>query len=201
MSNAIVPPSPPTRKINLTVNILRLIDQRPDLYNETTRELRVPYPEEFLRSTNRRFVNVISIRAIQLRKKWTASVQTKENGNTVILSDEQLIAKDANIDSWEEYLPDLYTLHASFVHDDYNDDKTVAWLNEPMTEPRRYEQFQIERDFRLWVVDAAAELPNQRVDLCNPQNPNGGFLRLPIKKDYTMYKYYYVLVVQLLLEF
>ena len=214
MANAVIPPSPPTKSITLSVNVFRTISEHPDWYHASTRELEIPFPEEFQRSTNRRFVKVLSIRAIQLRKLWydedddpvsvTIAIPKADGSgvDTREKTDAELIAANCSIKSWEEYLPDLYTLHASFIYDDYNDDQTVAWLNEPLTEPRVYEQFQNNRTFRLWVVDSAAEKYNKRVDLSKPYDKSNGFLHLPITNNIVdSYKYYYVLVIQLLLEF
>ena len=181
MSNAIVPPSPPTRKITFSVNVFRIISEHPDWYHSYSRELEVPFPEEFVRSDNQRFVKGLSVRAIQLRKIWSGQVYTPEEMmekekliQPRIASDAELKADGSYVRDWTEYLPDLYTLHASFVHDDYNDNHTVAWLNEPLTAPRVYEQFQKERSFRLWVVDSTAEPSSSEYDKrINLHNPSG----------------------------
>ena len=246
-------------------------------YSADRKELEVKFPEEFVRSQNRRFVSVLSIRAIQMRRKFnipfyekllltpeekeTAQQKldnleeelTPEEKNKVLqaastddalgvldvlvpnrnkkknlptLSDISRVRKtdrfphsvfdvlqpyerrNATLQEWDEYIPDIYTLHCTFVHDAYNDDYTVAFLNEPLSVPRKYEQFQNQTSFKLWISDSTDNSPEpfkNRVDLLYPVK---SFLKLLKFQEFkldvweTMMRLYsYVLIIQLELEF
>ena len=114
----------------------------------------------------------------------------------------------ATLKAWNEYLPDIYTLHCTFVHDQYNDDYTVAFLNEPLTIPRKYEQYQNQQTFKLWVTDStddSTEPYANRVDLLHPVR---SFLKTGVFNntkdeilDTLKQLYQYVLIIQLELEF
>ena len=209
MANALVPPSSPTHRINLTINVTKImkdIIENPAknvMYSTSRRELEIPFPEEFVRSTNRRFVNVISVRTVQLQREYRRAVWEEKNGENVRFTLDRINKDKIALDNWVEYLPDIYTLHCSFVHDEFNDERTVAWLNEPLTAPHRYEQFQTERSFRLWIENSA---DGTRVELDKLINVPYEIADLPFVCPPRKWgpKYYYneyVVVVQLELEF
>ena len=245
-------------------------------YSEDRKELEVKFPDEFVRSQNRRYVNVISVRAVQMRREYNgpilgtllltpreqtsayrkmahmknlrqdtkdkvltaashddgegildALVPTRDktkpypnlsdtnpliytfNGNdrTKVLNRGQ--TRHVTLKEWEEYLPDIYTLHCTFVHDQYNDDYTVAFLNEPLTVPRKYEQYQNQPSFRLWVADSTDNSPESFANRIDLEHPVKSFLKQQFKfkelqkdvYDSLCRLYSYVLIIQMELEF
>ena len=263
---------------NYRLSLCNFALERGAEYSADRKELEVRFPDEFVKSQNRRFVSVISIRAVQMRRRFNipfyerllltpaqkdSALQklddlregdhvTEEERNKVLTAaskDDALGVLDVliperdktkplptlseisrikvrerypentdvlnpterrnvTLQSWDEYIPDIYTLHCTFVHDQYNDDYTVAFLNEPLLTPRKYEQYQNQPAFKLWVADETdnSEEPfANRVDLMYPVK---SFLKLLKFKEMeddvwnTMLRLYsYVLIIQMELEF
>ena len=203
-------PEPQNSQI-ITVNVVNRAEQldktpaNKRLYNEETKELEVFYPEEFTRSENRKFVTVLSVRAVKLRKKWSENVIDVIDNEDYEKTDAELENANVKLVSWEDFIPDIYTLHCSFVQYPFNDDSLVCFLNDPLTTPRRYEQFSTERSFKIWVRDITLSEDEigeglgyeNRLDLKELD-----FLGLvPDEGDEDKYKEYQALIIQLRLDY
>ena len=81
------------------------------------------YPEHFIRSGRRKFVHVIAAH--------------------LFVTDE-----DNNYSK-----PTMCSLHASFVQDDDYENGFVCMINTPLYKRKKYEQFNNERSFRIWLED------------------------------------------------
>ena len=123
-------------------------------------ELVIPYPEEFVRSPNRKFVRVVSTRFIIQKPVYD------ENSNDLILPMQPYLMmttldypEDYNsmndfLEADEKLVPIYVALAGSFVQDTNNDEQIVAMFNSKAPNYiRTYEQYTNQNSFRIWIYD------------------------------------------------
>ena len=170
-----VKPEPTNFKI-LSIDIRKLAGEAIDAqaqgedsvchYNEKDCTLEVPYPEDFYKSTARKFVKVLNFKLINKQpERYTESYDV--NGVPKI--------------EWSYIYtaPIFYGLHADFAQDfeQLNGDNYICNSNEQFTQPLVFEQYTSKQTFKVSVWD---EVDYKYVMLAEPERVID-----PEERDYT----------------
>ena len=148
-------------------------------------ELEIPYPEEFIRSPNRKFVRVIStkfvIRKPQEEMVWNESAGRYESlGNlespfreiethfTLKVFPEDTDENNDFTSIGTKIVPKEMAIAASFVQDTTNDHQIICLCNESVNNYiRTYEQHTTQRSFHIWIYDMLERVKMNLGFLCD----------------------------------
>ena len=133
-------------------------------------EVEIPYPEEFVRSPNRKFVRVVSTRFIIQKpvyaEEWdaeqqaytrTANLETPMQEYTLMTRKDYPADNDASndfLEADEKLVPIYVALAGSFVQDTNNDEQIVCIMNAKAPNYiRTYEQHTTQKSLKVWIYD------------------------------------------------
>ena len=104
----------------------------------------IPFPDEFVRSKNKKFVHLISIRYISSTNVYTSLdksfVDKKMIANTFLLPQPK--------GETNRYL----SVHATFNQETYSANHFIGFVDTQYARPLCFEQYTSQKDFKLWLV-------------------------------------------------